>query len=60
MKWQNKLDVREMNHLRYATKGRMTIRDFKASREAQHKMSPDKEMCWDCKNIAVKLGIESK
>jgi hypothetical protein len=60
MKWQKKLNTSEMIHFRFATHGDMTITGFKLSREAQHKMSPNQEMCWDCRNIAIKLGIESK
>ncbi len=63
MKWQKKLNKKELAHFKFATHGDMTLIAFKQNREAQNKMRaesrfPDSEVCNDCWTIAHKLGLE--
>jgi hypothetical protein len=54
------LTFKEKQHIRYATiGGRLTVAAFKANREAQKRLDPNKEVCWECRAIAIKLGIEA-
>lgn len=58
MNWQKKLNKTELKHLNKDA-GCKTLADFKANRESQKKLDPAREVCFDCKTIARKLGIES-
>jgi len=53
MKWQKKLTKKELNHVKEFCGGTLTT--FKQTRELQTK---EPEACWECRFIAVKLGIE--
>ena len=61
MKWQKKLNKKELSHLR---ENKMhTLQDMRENREKQRSLMERStnggEICWDCKIIAQKLGIES-
>ena len=58
MKWQKKLTKKEIQHFRYATDGVATLEAFMESREKQRNMDMGKEVCWECRSIALKLGME--
>lgn len=58
MNWIKNLNKTELEHFRYATNGDMTLRTFKHNREEQHQLDPTQEVCYDCRSIALKLGIE--
>ncbi len=56
-KWQRKLTLTEIKHLREMTNG--TLRSAKAVFKYQKKLReeyPRNEPCWDCKMIAHKLN----
>lgn len=53
MRWQKKLTKSERHHLHCHT-----LREVKELREWQHKLDSTKEVCWDCRSIAIKLGLE--
>jgi len=56
-KWEKKLTLTEIKHLRENTDG--TLRGAKATFQFQKKLRdkyPHREPCWDCKFIADKLG----
>ena len=57
--WQSKLTKKELKHLRVGA-GVTTLAGAKRNFEGQAKMRRDgtmfSEPCWDCKNIARKLG----
>lgn len=60
MKWQNKLTKSELIHLKFDAKVN-TLRDLKECRSAQKEFAAtvnSPELCFDCKIIAQKLGIE--
>jgi len=64
MRFQKKLTKRERNHLVVACgcpSNRLTLKAFKAAREAQHEIKAKDgiEPCYDCRQIAIKLGLES-
>ncbi len=58
--WRDKLTKKELKHLKEA--GITTLTMLKTSREEQRKWAaehPDfPEPCFDCRHIALKLGIE--
>lgn len=61
MKWQAKLTKEEMSHLRKVV-GVRTLAGVKRNTIGQNHMrhkspEPINEPCWDCKNIARKLGL---
>lgn len=58
MRWQKKLTKKELQHFKFATRGDMTLAGFKQNREEQRKLDPNNEVCWECRSIALKLGIE--
>lgn len=53
-KWQRKLNAAERKHLR-ETCDRVTLKAFKKNFEGQQQ---EGIVCWDCRSIARKLGIE--
>lgn len=55
MRWQQKLTKEERKHLR--KNGITTLYELKEIREWQTRLT-DKVVCWDCKSIARKVGIE--
>lgn len=61
MRWQKKLNKKEMQHLKDTQEGCPTLAGLKRNRAYQkqerekHGISYD---CMDCKRIAIKLGIE--
>jgi hypothetical protein len=55
MKWQKKLNKKEMKHLKDTHEGTPTLKAFKATREWHLKNRVD---CIECRHIALKLGIE--
>ena len=57
MRWQDKLTKKELQHVRVDA-GCRTLADIKTNREGQKKLDPTKEVCWECRHIAIKLGIE--
>ena len=57
MKWQKKLNKKEMTHLKDDA-GCHTLAQFRETRERQRKLDPSKEVCFDCRSIALKLGME--
>ena len=69
MNWSDKLNQTELEHVIMATNKRGTLQAFRQSRQRQAIMAievtsinpnnPCKEICPECKAIAVKLGIES-
>lgn len=56
MKWQSKLTKAELKHLKAADC--KTLQHIKDTRAWQKNLDPDREVCWDCRSIAIKLGIE--
>jgi hypothetical protein len=56
--WQSKLTKKELRHLRVDA-GVTTLSAAKRNFELHVKMrgETDVEPCWDCKNIARKLGL---
>lgn len=58
MNWQKKLNKAERQHFFFATNGRPTLTVFKENRTAQKQLDAQKEVCFDCRKIAQKLGIE--
>lgn len=60
MKWQEKLTEQELVHLRKHAAVH-TLAQFKDNRISQHEFCVKvsiKELCADCRIIAIKLGIE--
>lgn len=57
MRWQKKLNKAELTHLRKDANVR-TLAELKETRAGQKALDPAKEVCWDCRRIAIKLGIE--
>ena len=58
--WQSKLTKEELTHLKVmagATSLAGPKRTFEAQKEMR-KLHPGLEPCFDCKHIALKLGIE--
>ena len=59
-KWENKLTLTEIKHLREMTDG--TLRSAKATfkwqkeKRDENPQSPHWEPCWDCRRIANKLN----
>ena len=56
-KWERKLTLTEIKHLREMTDG--TLRSVKATFEfqkAKRDKNPQNEPCWDCKMIERKLS----
>lgn len=58
MNWHDKLTKTELKHF-IKDAGCKTLDDFKYNREAQKNLSPNREICFTCKTIARKLGIEA-
>ena len=62
MQWQKKLNKKERAHLKYATNGITTKTAFAEARKTQleHARATgyDREPCFECWEIARKLGIE--
>lgn len=60
MKWQKKLTKKELAHVKEWCGG--TLASFKRSRKEQNEelaAHPISFMpCWECRSIALKLGIE--
>ena len=59
MKWQKKLTKKELAHVKDSCGG--TILGIKRTREHHRKMLeefPTIEPCFECKHIAIKLGLE--
>lgn len=66
--WADKLNKAELEHLIMATNNKGTLQAFKRNREEQIDMAirvtalnpnkPCKEICPECRRIALKLGIE--
>lgn len=61
-----KLNKKEQTHFKYATNGVMTLWAFKENRVNQSKLQEidnqvglTRDVCIDCKRIAVKLGLEN-
>jgi len=59
MKWQKKLNKGELKHIKETTDA-PTLSAFKSNREHHHEMKKKDgiEPCYDCRHIAVKLGLE--
>jgi hypothetical protein len=57
MRWQKRITKKQLKHIRETTTNG-TLREFKENREFHHKESPSREMCWDCRKIALRLKIE--
>ena len=57
MNWTKLLNKKELTHVR-TTAGCKSLEQFKQNRKEQHELSPDKEVCWDCRSVALKLGLE--
>ncbi len=57
MRWQKKLTKSELRHLR--NNGSMTLKDFKKliTWQAEQDKESGLVSCFDCRNIAYKLGI---
>jgi len=59
-KWHKKLTLKELAHVNEWCGG--TLEGIKQARENQKRQKaevPDSsEPCWDCRTIAVKLGLE--
>ena len=60
MKWQDKLNSREHKHLKET--GATTLKQLRELRQAQRIIADGagaKELCWDCRSIAITLGLEA-
>ena len=57
MKWQKKLTKKEMTHLKKDA-GCDTLAQFRENRDGQRLLDPTKEVCFECRRIAIKLGGE--
>lgn len=57
MNWMNKLNETERQHIANDA-GCKTLAQFKDVRAAQKRLDPKKEICFDCRHIAIKLGLE--
>lgn len=57
MSWRKSITKKERKHM--AVHGVRSHDDMKIMRERQKELDPDREVCWDCRSIAVKLGIEN-
>ena len=55
--WRSKLTKPELKHLE-ADAGCKTLDSFRQNRRDQKKLDPEKEVCFVCRSIAIKLGIE--
>lgn len=58
--WRSKLTKKEVSHMK-ETANATTLGALERNFKAQVKMRkdfPDTEPCWECKNIARKLGFE--
>ena len=62
MRWKDKLTKKELSHLR-ETLDTLTLRDFRRSRKWQNERgrnsASNRELCFSCRRIALKLGIET-
>lgn len=61
-KWQKKLTVKELKHLAECSPtGKPNLESFKLNREAQKEMKAEygREICFECRSIAIKLGMEA-
>ena len=55
--WKAKLTLEEVKHLQDV--GINTLEMFKVMRTKQLELTRgDKEACWECRGIALKLGVE--
>ena len=61
MKWQDKLTKKELKHMKDIA-GCHSLKTFKENRKGQIQMREsgkfDREPCFDCRSIALKLGLE--
>lgn len=57
--WKKRITKKQLAHIKETTNNCL-LREFKANREAQRKEGKEvgEEPCWECRVIAVKLGIE--
>jgi hypothetical protein len=55
--WRNKLNKTELHHLKMSHI--VTLTDFKETRTAQKELDRTKEVCYECRHIAIKLGLEA-
>jgi hypothetical protein len=58
MNWQKKLNKTELHHV-HNDAGCKTLDDFRQNRIGQKELDPTKEVCYQCRHIAIKLGLES-
>lgn len=54
--WNTKLSKKELKHLH--ENGMKTLHDIKETRRQQHILDASREVCWECRSIALKLGVE--
>jgi len=57
MNWRKELNKTERNHFWNDAKCR-SLKDFMETRECQKALDSKREVCWECRNIALKLGVE--
>jgi hypothetical protein len=55
--WTDGLTESEINHLTEVA-GSKSLEDFKTTRREQKRLDSKKEVCYECRHIAIKLGIE--
>jgi hypothetical protein len=57
--WTDGLTESEIRHLTEDA-GCKSLADFEMTRHEQKRLDSKKEVCYDCRHIALKLGIEKK
>ncbi len=56
MKWQDKLTKAEKEHMR--EQKMRTKWDMEQNRKGQKGLDSAREVCWTCRSIAQKMGLE--
>ena len=61
MRWQKKLTKKEMKHVKESMDHRPTLTGIINNRAHQKEMKGEGgiEPCYECRSIAIKLGLES-
>ena len=57
MRWQDKLTKKELKHIKETTTT-PTLAHFKTNRKHHNAEPGGKEPCYECRHIAIKLGLE--
>lgn len=57
MKWQKKITKKQLRHIKETTDNG-TLREFKANREHHRNREQGRDLCYECRIIAIRLKLE--